>query len=70
MGLEGFARTTLPSLPSLFSSSTGLRRPYEEWSTEELEARLLVNDERLGQYRHLGQIAGFVGSFAIRKALR
>ncbi|MGA7741498.1 MAG: hypothetical protein WCE40_06635 [Polyangia bacterium] len=55
-------------LPSLFPPS-GQQRTYEEMSIEELEARLLVNDERLKLYRHVGRIAGFIGTFAIRKAL-
>ena len=55
-------------LPSLFASS-GQQRTYEEMSIEELEARLLVNDERLKLYRNVGRIGGFIGTFAIRKAL-
>jgi hypothetical protein len=55
-------------LPSLFPSS-GQRRTYEEMSIEELEARLLVNDERLKLYRNVGRIGGFIGTFAVRKAL-
>jgi hypothetical protein len=52
----------------LFASS-GQQRAYEEMSIEELEARLLVNDERLKLYRSVGRIDGFIGTFAIRKAL-
>jgi hypothetical protein len=53
--------------PALLPSGDG--RPYEAMTTEELEARIIVNEERLNLYRQLGRVGGAVGTLAIRKTL-
>jgi hypothetical protein len=56
------------SLPTALLPTSDTR-PYESMTTEELEGRLAVNEERLKLYRNLGRLGGATASVALRRAV-